>query len=153
MRSVLRTQNSSLLFLLQTAETSVLCGVMYDIDRSLIVVRPKQPFLDWVQSVDYAEGLTLEQVRDDASAYLIPELWNDDERPDILEWCYEDVFEAELGSWYTDPAVWPPNRDLKIFLEWFDIEFHSGVCDLVDDPIHNLEYLSEDDDNPGSNGA
>ena len=126
---------------------------MFDIDRSLIVVKPKQPFLDWVQSVHYAEGLTLERVRDDASAYLIPELWNNDERPDILEWCYEDVFEAELGSWYTDPAVWPQARDLKMFLELFDIEFHSGVCDLVDDPINNLEYLSEDDDESQSNGA
>ena len=95
----------------------------------------------------------MEQVRDDVSGYLIPQLWDNDERPDILELCYEDVFEAELGSWYTDPAVWPQHRDLKMFLEWFDIEFHSDVCDLVDDPIHNLEYPSEDDDEPNSNGS
>ncbi len=54
---------------------------MFEIDRSLIVVKPKQPFLDWVQAVDYEEGLTLEHVRDDPSAYLIPQLWDNDEQP------------------------------------------------------------------------
>jgi hypothetical protein len=125
---------------------------MFDIDRSLIVVRPKQPFLDWVQSVDYEESLKLEHVRDDPSAYLIPELWYKEEQPAILTWCYEVVFEAELESWYTDPALWPPNRDLKVFLEWFDVEFHSGVFDLCDGPIRILDDASEDDGEPNSNG-
>ena len=31
---------------------------MFEIDRSLMVVTPKQPFLDWAQSVDYEENLT-----------------------------------------------------------------------------------------------
>ena len=125
---------------------------MFDIDRSLIVVRPKQPFLDWVQSVDYEEGLTLEHVRHDPSAYLIPEVFYNDEQPAILQWCYEVVFEAELESWYTDPALWPQNRDLKMFFEWFEVEFHSGVFDLCDDPIQIVDDGPEDAVDPDSNG-
>ena len=125
---------------------------MREINRSLIVVKPKQPFLEWAQAVDYMEGLTLEHMRDDdPSAYLIPELIYEDDQPEILKWCYEDVFEAELNSWYTDPALWPPRRDLKMFLEWFDIEFHSCVWDLCDDPIEIVDYGPEDDGEPHSN--
>ena len=105
-----------------------------------------------MQSVDYDETLTLAYVREDPSAYLIPELWSREEEPKILESCYKELFEAELDSWYTDPGLWPQNRDLKMFLEWFDVEFLSGVYDLLDDPIESLEYDSEDVDITGSNG-
>ena len=125
---------------------------MFEIDRSLIVVRPKQPFLDWVQAVDREEGLTLEQVREDPAAYLIPEFESDDEQDAILKWCYEVLFEAQLESWYTDPAVWPQSRNLEMFLDWFEVEFQSLVFDLVDEPIQDIDYDSENDGGPGSNG-
>jgi len=125
---------------------------MFEINRALIVVRPKQPFLDWVQAVDYDEGLTLERVRKDPSAFLIPEFEFDDEQAAIIEWCYEDLFESQLESWYTDPAVWPQSRNLEMFLEWFDVEFQSLVFDLIDAPIQTIDYGSDDDAGPGSNG-
>lgn len=125
---------------------------MFEIDRSLMVVRPKQPFLDWVQSVDYDKDLTLELVRDEPTAYLIPQLWDDAEQAAILEWCYEEVFEAELESWYTDPDLWPQERDLKMFLDWFDVEFHSLVFDLCDTPIQAIEAGPDDSNTTGSNG-
>jgi len=125
---------------------------MFEIDRSLIVVKPKQPFLDWAQTVDYQEGLTLEQVREDATAYLIPEPWDKDEQAEILKWCYEFIFEAELESWYTDPDLWPQHRDLETFREWFDVEFHSLVFDLCDEPIQVIDYGPEEDDEPHPNG-
>ena len=125
---------------------------MFKIDRSLIVVKPKQPFLDWVQSVDYAEGLTLKCIREDSSAYLSPQPLDNSELSAILEWCYEVLFEAELESWYTDLAVWPQERNMTMFLEWFDVEFHSLVFDLVDAPIQVIEYGPDDPNPTGSNG-
>lgn len=125
---------------------------MFEIDRSLIVLRPKQPFLDWVQAVAYEEGLTLEEIREDPAAYLIPEFESDEEQTAILKWCYEFLFEALLESWYTDPDVWPKDRSLEMFLEWFDVEFQSLVFDLIDEPIQTIDYDSEDDGDPGSNG-
>jgi hypothetical protein len=113
---------------------------MFEIDRSLMVVRPKQPFLDWVLSVDSDESITLESVREDPSAYLIPEICYDSDQQEILEWCYMTVFEGELNSWFTDPQTWPQKRDLKVFLDWFDIDFHSGVFDLCDAAIQVIDY-------------
>jgi hypothetical protein len=45
------------------------------------------------------------------------------------------VFELELDGWHTDESVWPQNRTLAMFKEWFHIELHSIVEDLVDDEI------------------
>ena len=125
---------------------------MYEIDRSLLIVKPKKPFLDWFRAVDNDETLTLEDVREDPSAYLIRELESPEEESEILKECFEDIFEAQLSSWYIDRDVWPPQRDLKMFLEWFDIEFHSLVFDLLNEPIETLDYGLDNDVEPGSNG-
>ena len=125
---------------------------MFEIDRSLLIVTPKQPFLDWTQSIDFEAGLTLEDVREDSTAYLIPQYWEKSEQAEILEWCYELLFEVELESWFTDPALWPQERNLKMFLEWFDVDFHSLVFDLGEPPIQVIDYGPDDTDTTGSNG-
>jgi hypothetical protein len=125
---------------------------MPDIDRSVMVVKPKQPFFDWVQSVDYEEGLTLDRVRDDSTSFLIPPIWDSSDQHKLLELCYEIVFEVELTGWHTDPALWPQQRDLKMFLKWFEVEFHSLVIDLCDGPIEVDDDEIDDYIEPGSNG-
>jgi hypothetical protein len=42
------------------------------------------------------------------------------------------------------PFAFP--RDLKMFLEWFDVEFSSDVFDLLDDPVETLDYGSKEAD-------
>jgi hypothetical protein len=125
---------------------------MFDINRCLLIVKPKQPFLDWVQSVDYDKDLTLDDIREDSTAYLVPQYELKSEQAEILEWCYELLFEVELDSWYTDPKLWPKERSLKIFLEWFEVEFHSMVVDLGEPPIEMIDYGPDDTDSNGSNG-
>jgi len=85
--------------------------------------------------LDYEEGLTLDRVRDDSTSFLIPPIWDSSDHHKLLELCYEIVFEVELTGWHTDPALWPQQRDLKMFLKWFEVEFHSLVIDLCDGPI------------------
>src|SRR6267378_1785592 len=115
---------------------------MSEVNRSLMVVKPKQPFLDWARSLDdKAERLELKDVRDDSTAYLIPEYETFEEQMDILEWCAGFVFDEELRSWCTDEDLWPVVRDAEIFLEWCDIEFHSLVFDLADEsPLEHIAY-------------
>lgn len=113
---------------------------MLDINRCLIVVKPRQPLLDWAHQHD-VQRFTLERVREDATAYLTPEYELLDEEMEILRWCYSSIFEQELFSWYTDESLWPRNRDFETFLEWFDIEFHSLVFDLTPDvPLGHVTY-------------
>ena len=125
---------------------------MFDINRCLVIVRPKQPFFDWVQSVDYDGELTLEEIREDPTAYLVPEFEDDFEQAEVFAACYDLIFEAELESWYTDPELWPEDRDLEMFLQWFDVDFHSLIFDLVDAPVKVVDYGTDEIDSHGSNG-
>jgi hypothetical protein len=118
---------------------------MVEINRSVLVVKPKQPFLDWVHSLDdESKGITSPTVREDCSAYLVPEIREYSDQSLVLEWCYDLLFEEQLDGWHTDPKDWPQDRNLKMFLEWFDVEFHSLVFDLCDDPIQVINYESDD---------
>jgi hypothetical protein len=51
-------------------------------NRSILIVRTKQPVLDWLRSLPDPEDetTTLEFINDDAPAYLLPEYANDRER-------------------------------------------------------------------------
>ena len=118
-----------------------------------MVVKPKQAFLDWVRSLDPAEeSETLESLRDDCNAYLIPEYELDSHKMEILNWCFEAVFQEELYAWHVVESDWPQQRDLEMFLEWFDVEFHSLVFDLDEDTQLEHNDYGDDGDDPSSNG-
>ncbi|MBI4194560.1 MAG: VacJ [Betaproteobacteria bacterium] len=103
------------------------------LNRGVLIVRPKQPYLDWVAGLDDS-GLEPD-VDGEKTIYLIPSFEDDDEAWEILEDFYAEVFERELLAWHTDEAAWPPNRTFAMFKEWFDIELHSVVEDLSSDEI------------------
>jgi hypothetical protein len=120
---------------------------MSEINRSLILVKPKQPFLDWLHSIDPDDDTTIEDLNDDATAYLVPEFETDDEQEDVFNWCAEFVFGYELWSWCTDEALWPKDRDAATFTQWFDVEFHSIVMDVVHDiPLTHVDDEEDSED-------
>ncbi|HEY6247433.1 MAG TPA: hypothetical protein VIX17_26020 [Pyrinomonadaceae bacterium] len=127
---------------------------MAEINRSLIIVKAKQPFLDWLHSLDPEDDHELDDINSEPTAYLIPEYETPEEQEDIIKWCADFVFEYELWSWYTDEDMWPVGRDAAMFKEWFDVEFHSIVQDVVGDiPLKHIDYDSEAEDiDPSSNG-
>ncbi len=106
----------------------------YDsIDRNAIIVKPKQPFFDWLNKIfqDEEPIMTL----DENNIYLIREM---DSNEQILQWIkknFDLIFLNELNNWYTDENVWPQKRNYKMFAEWFDIEIHSMIIDLEDFPV------------------
>jgi len=108
------------------------------IDRCLIILRPKEPFLVWLKSLPDPVDYTLEDLRSDAKAVLIPDFDGDEELDDFLSTHAVELFEAELEDWWTEKALWPKDRDEKLFQQWFDIEFHSTVADLVQE-----DYVEE----------
>ncbi|MBF0289410.1 MAG: hypothetical protein HQM14_16460 [SAR324 cluster bacterium] len=40
---------------------------MYLINRDIAIIRPKQSFLDWILSIEDDAGITLEELRNDAT--------------------------------------------------------------------------------------
>src|SRR4051794_40714738 len=114
---------------------------MSEINRSLIIVKPKQPFFEWARARfdDESQDLTLEELVKDSTAYLIPEIWHDSDEQEFIETYYDILFEEQLEEWSLDQTLWPQNRDLNLFLEWFVVEFHSLVIDLYDEPLRVVE--------------
>ena len=103
------------------------------LNRAALIVRPKQPFLDWAASRDDS-GLA-QAVADEPTGYLIPEFESDEDGRLVLKHVYAEIFERELDGWHTDPAAWPQKRDFKTFQEWFSIDLHAVVEDLMDDVL------------------
>ena len=120
---------------------------MSEINRSLIILRIKQPFLDWARSLDdESKDLTLESLNEESTAYLIPEILGDSDQEEFLKTGYDILFEEKLAGWWTDEAAWPQQRDVKMFMEWFEVDFHSLVFDLCDEPIRTVDDENDFDD-------
>jgi len=109
------------------------------INRCILIVKAKQPFRQWLQSLPDPANYTLEQINRDNAAYLLPEYDADDDRKKLVRRYFDLIFEEQLSSWWRDEADWPARRDMPMFTEWFNVEFHSVVLDLVDKPLLHEE--------------
>ena len=112
---------------------------MKEINRSVLIICAKKPFLHWLNSLPDPDECTLEEINEDQSAFLLPEYEDDRRQEYILKKYYKEIFEEQLNDWWVDPDAWPITRDLKTFKKWFDVEFHSMAFDLVDEPIFRVE--------------
>lgn len=109
---------------------------MREVNRSALVVVPKQPFLDWLQSVDPTSAdLTLADLAEEPAIYLIGECESDQDFIGQLRKTYAVIFEEQLDGWWRDRAAWPRKRTFDTFCRWFDFGLHSVVFDLCDRPL------------------
>lgn len=109
------------------------------LNRAALILRYKQPFVDWINAVDPVPSsivLTLDDVADERTVYLV-EVEDLDDLERWLARYYEWLFEEELNGWYTDPALWPRDRSLKKLKEWCSFEFNSVVIDTGRTPLHD----------------
>lgn len=104
---------------------------MYEVNRSVFLLIPLEPFWAWLESLPggKTEGLTLEDLQADANSYLVAPCENADEVWDQIQSHLETVFAAELADWCEDESQWPDLHP-DIFAEWFDIQLSPILCDL-----------------------
>jgi hypothetical protein len=124
---------------------------MYFINRALVILKPKQPLVDWAASLPDGDldDLTLEEARKDCTAFLIPEGKHDGDAEAYLRRNYAVLFEIELDSWYRDPERWPSKRTYQLFMEWFDVDIHGIVMDAVEAPlVRELDTLLQTEPPP-----
>lgn len=113
---------------------------MDTINRSAIVVRPAQPFLDWLHRVDpTSTHLTLDDLRREPTIYLVSECDTQEQAVEYLGESIRDICEEQLDGWYRVPAVWPAKRDVTTFQSWFETSFHSTIVDVCDDALEHEE--------------
>jgi hypothetical protein len=119
---------------------------MYAVNRSVVVLKPRQPFLDWLQGTpDWDFDLGLDSLRVDCTSFLIPECHELEDAVQFMDQHFAGIFELELESWESDTRLWPENRTLKLFWEWFEVEIHSNVIDLAEDEITDSHEACTDD--------
>ena len=116
---------------------------MESIKRAAVVIKPKQLFVDWMNSIFSDEKYTLDKLIRDNLTFLIPTFDNPDDTIKYLKKTFHKIFDWELNGWWTDRDDWPENRNWKMFQEWFDIEIGSEVFDLVGSPIE-IEMLGDE---------
>tara|TARA_R110002110_G_scaffold413729_1_gene641672 strand:- start:167503 stop:167844 length:342 start_codon:yes stop_codon:yes gene_type:complete len=112
------------------------------LNRDLLIVRVKQPFVDWINEADPSPGntpITLESANEDSAVFLIHD-FACEEFESWLESCFQPLFDNILEEWYTDPALWPENRTLELFKAWCDLEVHGMVLDYVNEPLIDDGY-------------
>lgn len=126
----------------------------FQLNRGLVTIRYKQPYIDWVRIAgDIPMALTLAQANDDGDSFLLPtyEARSDPvgDTEEAIKWVekrWRMFFEHILGSWILNEAEWPKKRTLKMFREWFDIEYKSIVWDMGTEPLIIEEWPDEIED-------
>lgn len=116
----------------------------YFVERSVAVIKPKQPFLEWINNTfpDLPQQLTLESIRIDCNSYLIPEVNEIEDGINYVDEKYADLFALELASWTEDETLWPQAFTLKMFWEWFDVEVYPTAIDITEN------QMGDDDQEP-----
>lgn len=102
------------------------------INRTAIILRPLQPFLDWCSSL-YPEEI---DEMNETNTYLISE-----DIYDVEAWLkkkFDRLFIYELEAWHTNKKEWPQRRNYKMFKQWFQVDISRMVFDLEKDPVSKI---------------
>lgn len=108
---------------------------MGHLNRSAIILRARQPFLDWRNSFELKEGrkdYTLEEIREDPKVYLVFGFKSAVHVRDSVMEEFNIYFTDQLVGTVTGEEEWPKNRTVEMFKEWFDIEVFTTVDDVED---------------------
>ena len=109
---------------------------MVTLNRSALVVKPRQLFLEWLHAADpTSRSLTLPDLAREPIIYLIPECETPEHVADALRELCDEIFTEQLAGWYTDTEAWPEDRRFDVFCHWFDFQHHSMLIDLCDEPL------------------
>ena len=118
--------------------------MFYIVERSVVVLKPKQAFLEWVNSkiaISEDNLLDLESIRVDCNSYLIPEVNEIEDGISYVDEVFEALFQLELASWSEDKNLWPAELTLIMFWEWVDVEISPTLIGLT-------EADEDEDDEP-----
>jgi hypothetical protein len=111
------------------------------IDRAIVLIKKKNPYLEWVRNLpDPDLEIGLEELNQDPSSYLIPSSEEDDELLEHLKSVSSEIFKIEMNSWWTVESDWEKDLSWKNFKKWFDFEISSMPLDLGEDEIYREKF-------------
>ena len=98
--------------------------------RMAVVVMPREPLLDWVNTVSPDSPVWVDELSDRANVYFIPHHETLDEAEEYVRGMFDEIFRNELGEWFDDASRWPQERTYEMFNEWFDLLYDVVVFDM-----------------------
>lgn len=107
-----------------------------NLKRSAIVIKPLQPFFDWLLSHD--PGMNITEEIGEATVYLLPDFETIREIEKWLKKNFNELFSEQLFQWYIDESMWPKKRTFKMFGEWFEYSLHTMIFDTQKGFIEKL---------------
>lgn len=105
------------------------------LNRSAIILTPKQPYIDWANSFEDGPRFELKDEHDELPVFLGPDMDTTEEVEAFVNKNFDFFFEYELEGWCTDESLWPKRRTRGMFREWFSVRIHTMVEDVVDAPL------------------
>jgi len=109
------------------------------INRSVLLIIPKQPFYDWSNALFPDLPQTNAGNNYEHNSYLLEdELFLDDPKSELKKY-WKNIFITELFGQCTDESTFP-KVTWKLFTEWFDFYRSSIVTDLTDEPLYTQDY-------------
>lgn len=99
------------------------------INRTALILKPLQPFSDWLTKLYPGEMHDLSEM----TTYLISLEIEDEEA--WLKIKFDDLFMRELEGWHTNKKDWPQKRTYSMFKQWFQVEVSTMVFDLEKEPV------------------
>ncbi|GKW50232.1 hypothetical protein [Halomonas sp. NCCP-2165] len=114
------------------------------LNRSALSVKPTQPFLDWINSLEPTVGeddLTLDDIDRESTIYLIPEMDTPEALQAFVRERYLEILETELRAWEEDERLWPETLDWALFQRFLRVEHSYLAMDLDDEaPLEISEF-------------
>ncbi len=115
----------------------VLSDDFKNVTRTALVIKPKQPFQDWLQKIDPDDQIP-DELLNDNEVYLLPDFEEIDEMENWLIKNFDEIFTDQLNHWYMDESLWVQNRNFDLFKKWFDYSLHTMVWDTLKTPIQKI---------------
>lgn len=107
------------------------------INRSAVILKPQQPFIDWYFNLNLEDELSFEEDIKETNIYLV-----DDKIDDVEKWLkkkFDKFFTMELDEWCADKKDWPQKRNYKMFKQWFQVDVSTMIYDLEKIPVLKSE--------------
>lgn len=131
-------------------------------NRIVVIVRPRAPFIDWINSSDPdAPEIPLDYACAEPNIFLLPateaadvtplsDAWERDfdrvstssaqiaQRIAGDDWLLQHwptLFQRSLEDWDVASEDCPQPQSLALFLAWFDVHTHTAVFDYADEPL------------------
>ena len=98
-------------------------------NRSALYILPKEQFKKWAALYNDESVEVLDARLKEKHIYLIEYSFKEEGLSSILEAYYIEIFENELADWNFLKHEWPKDRNINVFLDWFEVT----LCDVIYD--------------------